>query len=261
MQHGEDNVHVNCTVAGAAGQSLGLKRPREIRLGAAVPAERRRPGRWPGPRLQAWLRGLRPADGTGRSAAFPCSNSSASPAVSQRPSLVMPMGTTSNLLLSMALTTDAAESSETSCSPLRPPKRMPTRSFFIVFIGLRRPLPFLHNVILAGLSRAVPKIASATGPVSVARLDFVPGENRYAKDNRVGGAVVVSLDRLGHCPKKPKAAPHRRSASAGTGACTCAAPHSPPGNRAAPREEARSGHRLRLRYGAQRHISALWTGR
>src|SRR5712692_5457678 len=33
----------------------------------------------------------------------------------------------------MALKTDAAESSEISCSPLRPPKRMPTRNFFMTF--------------------------------------------------------------------------------------------------------------------------------
>jgi hypothetical protein len=31
------------------------------------------------------------------------------------------------------LKTDAAESNETSCSPLRPPNKMPTRSFFITF--------------------------------------------------------------------------------------------------------------------------------
>src|SRR5215469_8535109 len=45
----------------------------------------------------------------------------------------MPMGTTSYLFLSMAWKTDAAESSEISCSPLRPPKRIPTRNFFIEF--------------------------------------------------------------------------------------------------------------------------------
>ena len=56
----------------------------------------------------------------------------ASAAASQRPSLVMPIGTTSNFLRSIALRIDAAESSETSCSPLRPPKRMPTRSFFAI---------------------------------------------------------------------------------------------------------------------------------
>ena len=31
---------------------------------------------------------------------------------------------------------EAAESSETSCSPLRPPKRMPTRSFFAMPLRL-----------------------------------------------------------------------------------------------------------------------------
>src|ERR1700693_3717060 len=45
----------------------------------------------------------------------------------------MPIGTTSYLFLLMALKTDAAESRETSCSPLRPPNRMPTRSFFMTF--------------------------------------------------------------------------------------------------------------------------------
>src|SRR5690242_6510377 len=52
-------------------------------------------------------------------------------AVSQRPSLVIPIGTTSYLLLSIALRTDAADSNDTSCSPLRPPNRMPTRNFFM----------------------------------------------------------------------------------------------------------------------------------
>src|SRR6266481_3369584 len=54
-------------------------------------------------------------------------------AVSQRPSFVMPMGTTSYFVLSTAFTTEAADSNDTSCSPLRPPKRMPTRSFAIPF--------------------------------------------------------------------------------------------------------------------------------
>src|ERR1700737_1754801 len=44
----------------------------------------------------------------------------------------MPMGTTSYLRLSMALRMEAAERSETSCSPERPPKRMPMRSFFFM---------------------------------------------------------------------------------------------------------------------------------
>src|ERR1700687_623855 len=51
---------------------------------------------------------------------------------SQWPDLAMPMGTTSYLRLSMALRMEPAERSETSCSPERPPKRMPMRSFFFM---------------------------------------------------------------------------------------------------------------------------------
>src|SRR5438270_7699361 len=65
------------------------------------------------------------------SACLPRSRFSACEEVTQRPSLVMPMGTTSYFSLSIASSTDAADSSEISCSPLRPPKRTPTRSFFI----------------------------------------------------------------------------------------------------------------------------------
>src|SRR5215469_15329289 len=57
--------------------------------------------------------------------------------VTQRPSLVMPMGTTSYLLRSIALSTDAADNNETSCSPLRPPKRTPTRIFFAIIRSRR----------------------------------------------------------------------------------------------------------------------------
>ena len=53
----------------------------------------------------------------------------ASSASSQWPVLAMPMGTTSYFFLSMAARTEAAERSETSCSPERPPKMIPTRSF------------------------------------------------------------------------------------------------------------------------------------
>ncbi len=64
--------------------------------------------------------------------ASPFSRPRASAAASQRPFLVIPIGVTSNFSRSIAARTDAAESSETSCSPLRPPKRMPTRSFFAI---------------------------------------------------------------------------------------------------------------------------------
>src|SRR5205807_897309 len=65
------------------------------------------------------------------SAGLPCNRRSAAPAVSQRPCLVMPIGTTSYLFLSIALRTEAADRSETSCSPLRPPNRTPTRNLLM----------------------------------------------------------------------------------------------------------------------------------
>src|SRR6266576_1890973 len=49
---------------------------------------------------------------------------------SQWPSLVMPMGTASYLSGSRPRMTEAAEARETSCSPERPPKRIPMRSRF-----------------------------------------------------------------------------------------------------------------------------------
>ena len=51
--------------------------------------------------------------------------------MSQWPSLVMPMGTTSYLSGSRPRITEAAEARETSCSPERPPKRTPMRSRFL----------------------------------------------------------------------------------------------------------------------------------
>src|ERR1700733_3524239 len=53
----------------------------------------------------------------------------ASVEVSHWPCLVIPMGITSYFVWSMALRMEAAERRETSCSPERPPKRMPMRSF------------------------------------------------------------------------------------------------------------------------------------
>src|SRR5262249_47929691 len=53
----------------------------------------------------------------------------ASADTSHRPSFVMAIGTMSYLDLSIALMTDSADRSETSCSPERPPNITPTRSF------------------------------------------------------------------------------------------------------------------------------------
>src|SRR5205823_5113279 len=87
------------------------------------------------------------------SGVLPFSNFSASAEVSQRPSLVMPIGTTSYLLLSIAPRTDAAERRETSCSPLRPPKRMPTRSFFMTLVWTRVSLASISRYDLSDLQK------------------------------------------------------------------------------------------------------------
>src|SRR6202007_3347536 len=82
------------------------------------------------------------------SCGLPCNSASAAAAVSHRPSLVMPMGTTSYFSLSIALTTDAAESNDTSCSPLRPPNRTPTRRFFMTFqCGRERQVPSIVTMV------------------------------------------------------------------------------------------------------------------
>ena len=62
----------------------------------------------------------------------PARRRSASVEVIHWPCLVMPMGITSYFVRSMALRMELAERRETSCSPERPPKRMPTRNFFLV---------------------------------------------------------------------------------------------------------------------------------
>src|SRR6516225_4007841 len=77
---------------------------------------------------------------------------------SQWPSLVIPMGTASYLSGSRPRITEAAEARETSCSPERPPKRMPTRSRFfsgvmeLVFWVIGRPLLVIgqRGTVVAG---------------------------------------------------------------------------------------------------------------
>src|ERR1700726_4661341 len=60
----------------------------------------------------------------------------ASAGASHWPCLVMPIGITSYFVRSMALRMEAAERRETSCSPERPPKRMPMRNFFVCFFAV-----------------------------------------------------------------------------------------------------------------------------
>jgi hypothetical protein len=52
---------------------------------------------------------------------------------SQFPSFVIAIGTTSYFVLSIASMTERAERTDTSCSPDRPPKITPMRSFVAIF--------------------------------------------------------------------------------------------------------------------------------
>src|SRR5437764_4145784 len=67
---------------------------------------------------------------TGAAFVSPARSRWASVGVSHWPCLVVPMGSTSYFVRSMALRMEAAERRETSCSAERPPKRMPTRNLF-----------------------------------------------------------------------------------------------------------------------------------
>src|SRR4030042_5281873 len=73
--------------------------------------------------------GARNRSGSRSSPSLDFSNASAWEELTHRPSWVIPMGTTSYFSVSSALMTDVAETSETSCSPERPPKMTPTLSF------------------------------------------------------------------------------------------------------------------------------------
>lgn len=72
-----------------------------------------------------------------RDCAPPERSAEAAAGASHFPSLVMAMGMTSNFFRSMASMTAVAERMDISCSPDRPPKMRPTRSFFDNF-----PAPF-----------------------------------------------------------------------------------------------------------------------
>src|SRR5271163_497012 len=95
-----------------------------------------------------WFLALGVLSRTGAGFVSPVRRCVASVEVIHWPCLVMPMGTTSYLVLSMALRMEAAERRETSCSPERPPKRMPTRSFFFAGFFVMDSYKFL---LLCGL--------------------------------------------------------------------------------------------------------------
>ena len=113
------------------------------------------------------------------SSSLPFSNLSACSAVSHRPSFVMPIGTTSYFVLSIAFRTDAADSNDTSCSPLRPPKRMPTRIFAMPFqSGARRvsrqsQLWFRRDAEFAEKSFCAPVVKVRSGAVRKRHLSQI----------------------------------------------------------------------------------------
>src|SRR5580700_8693184 len=77
----------------------------------------------------------------------PARRCSASAGGSQWPCLLIPMGMTSYLVRSMDLRMLAAERRETSCSPERPPKRIPTRNFFLVCFFVMGSFKFLAVLV------------------------------------------------------------------------------------------------------------------
>src|SRR5262249_34741864 len=108
-----------------------------------------------------------------RAASSPSARSG-SPPTSQRPSLAMPMGNTSNRERSMAARTEAALARDTSCSPDRPPKTIPTRSFWLM------------TLLYQTSERRQPFLRCSPAPVSVSPL---PPLLQTKRDLVLGAAV------------------------------------------------------------------------
>src|SRR5881296_2538238 len=125
-----------------------------------------------------------------------------SPPTTQRPSRPIPMGTTIWPRCSSAAITEAADASETSCSPERPPKITPTRSGAMPRIlagGDRRPLAACaspggdlldesvchESVIFLRNSEQLDLVAGPHG---------VPGPRAEAADVHAHGLPPVGLD-------------------------------------------------------------------
>src|SRR6266446_2034264 len=121
-----------------------------------------------------------------------------SPPTTQRPSRPMPMGTTVWPRCSSAAITDAAEASETLCSPDRPPKITPTRSGVMPRIlagGDRKPLrgrgyflnePVCHeSAIFLRYSEQLDLVSGADG---------VTGPGAQLRDVHPHGVAGLRLD-------------------------------------------------------------------
>ena len=167
MQNRKDDIDVDGTVAGAPREpGIGLKRneatlPMRTGSGGTTTASPRA-----STAAGCVVSGSPARKWRGSITSLPCNRFSASPPSDQRPSLVMPMGTTSYLSLSIACRTDAAESSETSCSPLRPPKRTPTRSLFIIFYKIFFPNADSANSTARSAVRLCSSITGFTSTIS-----------------------------------------------------------------------------------------------
>ncbi len=128
VQHGEDDIHVDGSIGGAPQIRIGLKG----RESSFAPGRFRRNDH----RLAA-SQHSRSRGSLGIARPKLCGLCGADTLVRLLFIITLQQTfgvlTTSYFVLSIALRTDAADSNETSCSPLRPPKRMPTRSFAMPF--------------------------------------------------------------------------------------------------------------------------------
>ena len=84
--------------------------------------------------------------------------------------------------------------------PAPPAKQDADAEFFMVLgtfivLGLIRPLPFLHNVIPSGFTRAAPRdsLGDQTGNLGLVLISFGEGISSHAKSNLFGRAIVAVL--------------------------------------------------------------------
>src|SRR2546430_1716287 len=90
--------------------------------------------------------------------------------------------------------TEAAEARETSCSPLRPPKRTPTRNLFLSFAMRTRGA----NCAAAGSQSTVHSLPlKGQAPGSCTERCVQVGKCRLAREEGHGGQRSWDLDRNG----------------------------------------------------------------
>ena len=120
----------------------------------------------------------------------------ADPPASQRPALVIPIGTASYRSGSSARITEAAEASDTSCSPERPPKITPTRSrFFSDVMSCARLVRVCYRIFfpraestISTPSSAVLLSKSITGLISTISSDTI--------------ALLSAIISIARCPSR-----------------------------------------------------------